>query len=74
MVFMKRTLNVFIFVALSLILWEAYENIRILRGTFLWEVRYVALGVFAFVLLSIAQIVWDKVMAEIALTREDASS
>ncbi len=37
------------------LLWYGYESIGVLRGTPLWELRYVLLGCAAFVLLTLVE-------------------
>ena len=44
-----------------LAIWFAYDEIRFLRGTFFWEIRYITLAVFAFALLSVLELIRSQI-------------
>ena len=42
-------------------IWSAYENLTLLRGSVLWDLRYVVLCVTAIMVLSLAQWITAKI-------------
>lgn len=49
-----------LFALLSGLAWYGYDQLTLLRRTALWEFRYLALGCAVFLVLSLVQVVWDK--------------
>lgn len=45
---------------LCALVWLAYDQITVIRGTVFWEFRYLLLGVVVFVVLSLVQWLWGK--------------
>ncbi|MEO1223866.1 MAG: hypothetical protein AAFX92_06540 [Pseudomonadota bacterium] len=50
-----------LFAILCVLVWLAYDQVTVLRGTMYWEFRYLILGVVVFLVLSLVQWVWGKV-------------
>lgn len=50
-----------LFAILCVLVWLAYDQVTVLRGTVYWEFRYLILGVVVFLVLSLVQWVWGKV-------------
>ena len=50
-----------LFAALCVLVWLAYDQVTVLRGTLYWEFRYLILGVVIFLVLSIVQWAWGKI-------------
>ncbi len=51
----RRHMPAVLTVLACVLIWFGYDNIAQLRGTFLWELRYVALGCAAIVLLTVVE-------------------
>lgn len=49
-----------LFAVLCVLVWLAYDQVTVLRGTMYWEFRYLILGVVVFLVLSLVQWVWGK--------------
>ena len=49
---LRRHLPAALTLLACLLIWLGYDNIGLMRGTFLWELRYVALGCAAILLLT----------------------
>ena len=50
-----------LFAILCVLVWLAYDQVTVLRGTVYWEFRYLILGVVVFLVLSLVQWIWGKV-------------
>lgn len=50
-----------LFAILCVLVWLAYDQVTVLRGTMYWEFRYLILGVVVFLVLSLVQWIWGKV-------------
>ncbi len=50
-----------LFAILCVLVWLAYDQVTVLRGTVYWEFRYLILGVVVFLALSLVQWIWGKV-------------
>ena len=50
-----------LFAVLCVLVWLAYDQVTMLRGTVYWEFRYLILGVVVFLVLSVVQWVWGKI-------------
>lgn len=50
-----------LFAVLCVLVWLAYDQVTVLRGTMYWEFRYLILGVVVFLVLSLVQWIWGKV-------------
>ncbi len=64
-----RLAGLAVFAALCASIWFAYHTIGWLnkpwlRDYMLWELRYVILGVGVFAVLSVAQMVWDRLVRQ----------
>ena len=58
---LRRLVGLLLFAALATLAWYGYDQLNLLRRTAFWEFRYVALGCAVFLVLSLVQVVWDKV-------------
>ena len=50
-----------LFAILCVLVWLAYDQVTVLRGTMYWEFRYLILGVVVFLVLSLVQWIWGKI-------------
>lgn len=56
-----RIIGLVLFAILCVLVWFAYDQMTVLRGTAYWEFRYLILGVVVFLALSLVQWVWGKI-------------
>ena len=59
-----------LFAILCVLVWLAYDQVTVLRGTVYWEFRYLILGVVVFLVLSLVQWIWGKVADRKASTEK----
>ena len=52
---LRRNVPAALTVLACLLIWFGYDNIGQLRGTFLWELRYIALGCATIALLTVVE-------------------
>ena len=62
---MARLLAPALTVAACYAVWSAYAHLTILRGSVLWDLRYVVLGVAGILILSLAEWVAKKTASRI---------
>ncbi|GFE64181.1 hypothetical protein [Litoreibacter roseus] len=67
---MSRILSIICMLAASGAAWFAYDQISILRRTWLWELRFVVLLVAGFLLLTFAEWIFAKITGLISKPEE----